>query len=189
MRILALIILLPCLLTVSIHGNAQVIGDFSLPDVKSGKDISLASYAGKKAVVVIFTSLECPFDQYYVSRIDQFINKFSSKGVQVLLVNSIPSETGADLKGRIPAWKAPYLTDKQQVVMRLLNASKSPEAFILVPVKGGFRKLYQGAIDNNPQVENDVKKPYLEQNLTDILAGDPMTYADILPVGCRIRTP
>lgn len=169
--------------------QAQVIGDFSLTDVKTGSEISLSSYSDKKAVVIFFTSINCPFDKYYINRIGQFIKNFSQKGVQVLMVNSIPSESPEDMKKESVNYGAPYLIDRQQVVMKLLGASKSPEAIILVPVNGGFRKRYQGAIDNNPQVESDVKKAYLIQNLNDLLSGNPKTYADILPVGCRIRTP
>lgn len=177
------------LLILPIFAHAQVIGDFSLTDVRTGNEISLSSYSDKKAVVIFFTSINCPFDKYYVNRIGQFINNFSQKGVQVLMVNSIPSESLEDMKAGSLNYEAPYLADRQQVVMKLLGASKSPEAIILVPVNGGFRNRYQGAIDNNPQVESDVKKAYLIQNLNDILTGNPKTYADILPVGCRIRTP
>ncbi len=35
--------------------------DFQLPDVVSGKTISLATFAGKKALLVMFICKHCPF--------------------------------------------------------------------------------------------------------------------------------
>lgn len=176
-------------LSSSLTVMGQVIGDFSLTDVRNEEEVSLASFSDKKAVVVIFTSLTCPFDQYYQERLADIATNYNNSEIQVLFINSIPSESVDQLKSEVSTLNAPYLADKQQVVMRLLDASKSPEAIILIPVNGGFRKLYQGAIDNNPQVATDVKKPYLIENLKDLLAGEPLTYGDVLPVGCRIRTP
>ncbi len=160
-----------------------------MTDVRNSAEVSLASFSNKKAVVVIFTSMSCTFDLYYQTRLADMATNYNNTDIQILFVNSIPSEPVSQLKSDVAEWDAPYLADKQQVVMRLLNASKSPEAVILIPVNGGFRKIYQGAIDNNPQVPADVKKPYLIQNLKDLLAGESLTYGDVLPVGCRIRTP
>ena len=181
------LLLFTLLVFLSISARTQVIGDFSLTDIQNDQKISLSDFTSKKAVVVIFTSTSCPFDNYYSERMKELARDYSQRNVQVLFVNSSPGETPKP--GEISGLNAPYLDDRQQVVMRLLNASKTPEAFILIPVNGGFRKIYQGAIDNNPQVAEDVKKPYLRQNLDDILSGESLTYADVIPVGCRIRTP
>lgn len=168
---------------------AQVIGDFTLTDIRNDEAVSLADYSDQKAVVVFFVSMECPYDGYYEERMRDIVMDYRDKEVQLLFVNSLPGESADALRSQVADWPGPYLDDPQQVVMRLLGATKTPEAFILIPVNGGFRKLYQGAIDNNPQVASDVKKPYLRENLNNVLAGEPLTYADVLPVGCRIRTP
>ncbi len=169
--------------------SAQVIGDFTLTDVRNGNDVTLSAFTNSKAVVVIFTNTKCPYDEYYSGRMRSLVADYRNRDVQLLFINSSPEESPEDLKNHGDLLGAPYLDDRQQVVMRLLDAGKSPEAFILIPVNGGFRKLYQGAIDNNPQVATDVKKPYLRQNLDNVLSGESLTYANIPPVGCRIRIP
>lgn len=174
-------------LSLSVAG--QVIGDFTLTDIRNGNEVSLNDYSTNRAVVVIFTSQNCPYDNYYLDRLKQLSTDFEDRNVGILYVNSIPSESAEELKSSVAEWPAPYLSDKQQVVMKLLGVSKTPESIILIPVNGGFRKIYQGAIDNNPQVATDVKKAYLRENLVNVLEGQPLTYANVLPVGCRIRTP
>ena len=48
--------------------QAQEIMNFTLPNARDGKEVSLSSYASSTVIVVVFTSHECPFDNYYKDR-------------------------------------------------------------------------------------------------------------------------
>ena len=167
------------------------IKDFSLANAADNRTITLSSYANSKAVVVIFTSNQCPYDKYYIDRIKSLAAACKSKNVPVLLVNSHGGD--AESMGNMAkAAKAngftmPYLADKSFKVVQMFDVKKSPEAFLLQNKGGKFSIAYRGAIDNNPQVANDVKEKYLSVALDAVLAGKAPSKIITRPTGCMIK--
>lgn len=163
---------------------------FTLTDVTHGAAVSLDSYASSSGVVVLFTSNACPYDTYYTERLTSLINSYLGK-VPFLLVNSHldPEESEENMKVKASAWpfKEPYLADKNQVAMSALGARRSPEAFLLKPVKGNFVVLYSGAIDDNPQEPGAVTVQHLRNAIDGLLAGKHGTHHQERAVGCSIR--
>ena len=169
---------------------AQPIQNFSLTNVKNDKVVSLNNYTSSKGVVVIFTSNDCPFDQYYLQRIIE-LHEATSATVPVLLINSHAGdeETPSAMKSfansnSIPM---PYLADKDQKVLTQFDAKKSPEAFLLKNVSGKFTIVYRGAIDDNPQVADEAVDTYLKTAITQMMGGEKIEQTEIRPVGCSIR--
>lgn len=171
------------------HVTAQKVNDFTLKDVKSGKQVSLADFKSAKGIVVIFTSNVCPYSVYYEGRITQLIAQYKKKGIQFLLVNSHiePKESEDEMANKIGAWglDIPYLADKNQKAMNAFGARKSPEVF-LIKNNGDFSIFYQGAIDNNPQVATDVKEQYLKDNIEALLK-DKSALPGGKPMGCMVK--
>src|SRR5438094_8223046 len=58
----------------------------------SGRTYGAANLASKKATLFIFSSTECPISNLYIPRIIRISYEFTSKGVQVFLVNSNTAE-------------------------------------------------------------------------------------------------
>jgi len=173
-----------------ISATAQsVVTGFSLLDVTSGEEVSLDKFSGKPAVVVIFTSNECPFDNSYAERLSKLVVTYSDK-LPILLVNSHldPQESEENMKKEAGTWgfRAPYLSDKNQVAMAALDARRSPEGFVLKPTNGGFQVYYSGAIDDNPQTPGAVTASYLQNAIDNALAGKPAP-ASVRAAGCSIR--
>jgi peroxiredoxin len=173
----------------------KVISDFSLKNTVDGSTFNLKSYADKKAVVVIFTSNYCPFSKLYEARIKAFAESYASKGIAVVLINSnkheenpIESEVEMAKKAEEDGFAYPYLADKDQKIMQLFGASKTPEVFLLKPGANGFTLLYSGAIDDNPQVESDVRERYLKDAVEAVLGGRNPTRATVRATGCIIKT-
>lgn len=183
-------ILISLIVLAASAAGAQSIGDVSLTNASNGKAVSLSDYRGASAVVVIFTGIACPYDQYYASRIGALIADLGGK-VPVLLVNAHtePAEGGDQMKAYAASkgLNAPYLADKEQVLMTALRAQKSPEAFVLKPAGDKFNVVYRGAIDDNPQVASDVKRVYLREAITALLEGNAPASAEVRPVGCNIK--
>lgn len=174
----------------SLTASAQTIQNFSLVNVMDGKSVSLSNYTSQAGVVVIFTSNECPFDQYYLDRIRSLHNTYSAK-IPVILINS-----NLESKESPEAMKAyanrcslgmPYLADKEQNVLNQFNARKSPEAFLLKNISGKFTVVYRGAIDDNAQTASEVRNAYLKTAIDNLQAGEKIEPADVRPVGCSIR--
>jgi len=148
--------------------------NFSLTNVMDGKTVSLDAYSGHAGVLIIFTSNTCPYDEYYRDRITKISKEFGDR-VPLLLVNSNvdPAESNEAMtkKGRQLGLTVPYLSDKDQTLMQSLKATKSSHCFLLKGTGGKFTVFYNGALDDNAQVEADVRANYLRDAITAMLAG------------------
>jgi hypothetical protein len=170
--------------------NAQTVQNFTLTNVANNQTVSLNSYPSCSGLVILFTSNSCPYDEYYRNRVNKLIADVNEK-VPVLLVNSNtePAESNENMarKAQQQGWKAPYLADKDQILLKQLNATKSPQAFLLKNTNGQFSVVYNGAIDDNAQVEGDVRHRYLKDAIDIMLANQAITTPEVRPVGCTIR--
>jgi peroxiredoxin len=151
-------LILLALLCLSLNCAAQVIQNFSLTDVRDGKVISLEDFAASHGVVIIFTSINCPYDGYYQTRIKELSEKYNTK-IPILLINSSVEESVDQMKRYASqnSLPAPYLADKEQKVLANLHPRKSPECFLLQSKDSKFTIVYRGAIDDNPQTSSQVK--------------------------------
>ena len=173
-----------------INAHAQQVPNFNLTNVVTGKTVSLETFPSCSGVVIMFTSNACPFDEYYRERIDQLAKDFQDK-VPVLLVNSYtePNESEESMlrKAQQAGISVPYLSDKNQVLMQSLGATKSPSVFLLKNSGGKFQVVYRGAIDDNAQVEADVRHSYLRDAIDIMLTNQKIETPEVRPVGCNIR--
>lgn len=170
--------------------QAQTVPNFSLTNVVNGQTVTLDTYPSCTALVVIFTTNACPYDEYYRGRIKKLSQDFQDK-VPVLLVNSAPDAAeSADAmakKAQQAGIGLPYLADKDQVLMQALGATKSPQAFLLKNNGGKFSVVYSGAIDDNAQVEADVRHAYLKDAIDILLSHQTIATPEVRPVGCTLR--
>ena len=141
-------------------------------------------------MVVVFTSNACPYDESYRKRLNELSQAYADK-VPLLLVNSHtePNESVENMtsKGKSLGLSAPYLADKDQSLMAMLDARKSPEAFLLKNEGGKFTVVYRGAIDDNAQVEADVRHRYLRDAIDIMLTNQKIQTPEVRPVGCNIK--
>jgi peroxiredoxin len=174
------------LISTAVH--AQEVKNFTLTNAKDGKEVSLTTYNSAKAVVIVFTSHECPFDNYYKERLKELIQIYSGK-VQFLLVNSnVEEQEGIEQMAiHYTDMPVPYLADKDQAVMGNIGAKKTPEVFLLTPVEGKFIVAYNGAIDDNPQTVKDVRHYFLKEALEKVSANQKIETPNQRATGCTIR--
>ena len=184
-------ILVAILLMTSLGLPAQTpVQNFKLTNVMDGSTVSLESYPTCTGLGILFTSNACPYDGYYTARIKDLIDTYQGK-IQFLLINSFQeAEEGVDkMKDVYTRWglPVPYLTDKEQEAMVCLGAKKSPEVFLLKNMNGKYTVVYNGAIDDNPQVASAVTQPYLKTAIDKMLAGQKIDPPMVRAVGCSIR--
>ena len=175
--------------------KVESIPNFSLVDVISGKSIPFYSYKNSKAIVLIFTSNNCPYSKLYEQRIMDLANEYTSKNISFMLINSNNSSLSKDetvekmvIKAKESGFKIPYFADKQLVAKKIFQAEKTPEAFVVTDVKGALSVVYRGAIDDNPQSPQEAEDNYIKMALNNLLVNkvSPVTFNR--PTGCRIKT-
>lgn len=164
--------------------------NFSLTNVVTGTPVTLESFNTKTGVAIIFTSNNCPFDQYYTARIKTLVNDYQDK-IGFLLVNAHtdPDETVEKMKAAFSGWGIPvaYLSDKDQVLMNSLGAKRSPEVYLLNKVNGKYIVSYSGSVDDNAQLPEAVTTAYLKIAIDNLLAGKPTAESSTRAVGCSIK--
>ncbi|PSL02319.1 redoxin domain-containing protein [Cecembia rubra] len=173
--------------------SAQRVDNFQLPDVLSGGTFSLTEHNDAKGVVLIFTSLNCPFSKLYEERIVNLHTEFNPQGFVFALVNPHvkleEGESADEMKKRAEerGIMFSFLADEDQVVTRQLGITKLPEVVLVTPSPTGYSIAYRGAIDNNPQVAANANLRYLESAMTAIANRRNPSPASSRPVGCNIR--
>ncbi|HVD98039.1 MAG TPA: redoxin domain-containing protein [Cytophagaceae bacterium] len=190
-----LVLLIPfSLLAQTGYKVGDKVDDFTLPNVKDKSTVSLNNYASSKAIVIVFTSHTCPYTKIYEQRAQNFVQEYEQKGVTFLLVNpnnpaSNPEESAEEMAeaAKERGYRCPYLSDATQKVTDKFGASKTPEVFVLKNQGGSFVLKYKGAIDDNPQMANDVTSSYLKDALDSVLSNQPVKISEKRATGCMIH--
>ena len=171
-------------------GSKAPMSDTKMKSV-DGKDYSIASVAGKKGTLVVFTCNHCPWAKAWESRIVALGNDFTKQGVGVIAINSndpsaYDEDSYATMQDRAKTDKMayPYVVDATSNVARAFGASHTPEAFLFD--KSG-KLVYHGGIDDNAKEPGQVKDKYLEVALTSVVAGKPVAQAETKALGCGIK--
>ena len=174
----------------SLIALSQPIESIELVNVADGKMTAIRPCSTCKGSVVIFTSLSCPYDQHYQDRIKALIEKFGTD-VSFFLVNSNtePSEDETKMKTALSRWgfSIPYLSDKNQTAMTTLGVRRTPEAVLLKLNGKSLQPVYQGAIDDNPQVHHDTGKDFLKDAIEELITNKSIKVATERVIGCSIR--
>jgi hypothetical protein len=178
------------LMLASICSFGQAVNNFKLVNVLNNQTISLDTYPSCEGMVIIFTSNACPYDEYYRNRIAKLSQAYQDR-VPVVLVNAhteqAESEEKMAARGKQLNLSVPYLADKNQTLMANLDVRKSPEAFLLKNQNGKFTVVYRGAIDDNAQVEADVRHSYLRDAIDIMLTNQKIETPEVRPVGCNLK--
>lgn len=156
-----------------------------------GKDRSIASVAGAKGTLVVFTCNACPWAKLWQERIAAIGNDAAKRGLGVIAINSndpsVNSEDGfAEMAQRSKklGLKFPYVVDATSDVARAFGATRTPEAF-LFDAEGTL--VYHGAIDDNAKEPKSVKEPWLRQAVVAVAAGSTVAKAETKALGCTIK--
>jgi len=155
----------------------------------SGKDVSLKDFAGH-LVVLEWTNPQCPYVQRHYNQehtMTTLADKYKADGVEWVAINSSSFATSDDNK----AWadqqhiSYPILNDSKGTVGHEYDATNTPEMFVIG--KDG-NLLYEGAIDNDRDGDkgND-KVNYVDQALTQTLAGKSVSVSQTTPYGCTVK--
>ncbi len=156
-----------------------------------GKEVTLKDLMGAKGLLVIFSCNHCPWVKAWQARMVALGNEYSQKGVGVVAVNSNDTEAYPDddmdhmvAQAKEHGYRFPYVMDATSEVARAFGATRTPEAF-LFDAQG--KLVYHGAIDDNAEKPQEVKKTYLADALAALVTGKPVPVAETKALGCSIK--
>jgi peroxiredoxin len=164
--------------------------DFTLP-ATDGKTYSLGDFKTDKMLVVFFTCNHCPYVIGSDEVTRQTALKFIPKGVQFVGINSnspntYPEDSFDHMVRRMQEKKFPwlYLYDSSQDIARSYGALRTPHFFVF----DAQRKLvYTGRGVDSPRDITRMTVNDLDNALTELVAGKPITRPLTNPIGCNIK--
>ncbi len=165
---------------------------FSLPDVVSGKAISLASFEDKQALLVMFICHHCPFVKHVAAELAQLGRDYAPQGVGIVAISSNDPAVSADdspegLQTMAANWELnfPVCYDETQVAAKSYAAACTPEFYLF----DQDRKLvYRGQLDDSrPSNGKPVTGADLRAAIDALLAGRPLSKDQTPSLGCNIK--
>jgi peroxiredoxin len=171
-------------------GDSAPAADVEMKNV-DGSKVSIASAAGPKGTLVLFTCNHCPWVKAWEKRIARIGNDARKRGIGVIAVNSndpkaYPEDRYEVMKKRAKKHRIafPYTVDATSDVARAFGATRTPEAF-LFDAEGAL--VYHGVVDDNARAAKKVKSHYLADAVDAVLAGKPVPVAETKALGCTIK--
>ena len=166
--------------------------DFQLPDVVSGETIALATFAGKKALLVIFLCEHCPFVKHVQEELAKLGKDYVSQNVGIVAISAndvanYPDDAPDRLKqmAKTSGFLFPVCYDESQAIAKAYTAACTPDFFLF---DRDFKLAYRGQLDDS-RPGND--KPVTGQDLRaaiEALLADRAIGADQKPsIGCNIK--
>lgn len=166
--------------------------DFALADVVSGQTISLATFAGEKALLVMFICRHCPYVKHMQVELAQIGLDYQGKGLGIVAISSndaekYPDDAPDSLKEMANElnFTFPFCFDANQSVAKAYTAACTPDFFLF----DADRKLvYRGQLDDS-RPGNDL--PITGKDLRTAI---DQVLADLVPpveqrpsIGCNIK--
>ena len=165
--------------------------DFKLMNV-DGREVALADFAGKPALLVMFMCNHCPFVVHVADELARLGSEYMGRGVALVGINSNDTASHpADSPERMVAeaedrgYAFPYLFDETQEVAKSYRAACTPDFFLF----DQDRKLvYRGQLDDSrPGSGVPVTGKDLRAALDAVLAGNKPADEQRASLGCNIK--
>ena len=166
--------------------------DFHLKDVVSGSEFSLAKFADKKALLVMFICRHCPYVKHVKQELSRIGKDYKKKslGIVAISANDIteyPEDAPDSLKqmAKEEGFTFAYCYDAEQEVAKSYTAACTPDFFLF----DSERKLvYRGQLDDSrPSNGLPVTGKDLRTAIDAVLTDQPVSKHQKPSVGCNIK--
>ncbi|MFC2087106.1 thioredoxin family protein [Bacteroidota bacterium] len=164
--------------------------DFKLP-ATDGNTYSLSDFDNAPYLVVFFTCNHCPYVIGSDEVTRETVEKFHSKGVQFVAINSnskftYPEDSFENMVKRMESKKFPwkYLYDESQEVVKDYGALKTPHFYVFNEQR---ELVYTGRGVDSPRDTSRMTVNNLEQALDELTSGKEISVPVTNPIGCNIK--
>lgn len=164
----------------------------TLQDAVTGKEVSLADFAAKKAMVVMFICNHCPFVKHIRAGLAEFGRDYADKDVGIVAINSndyvaYPTDDPAAMKEEAEdaGYVFPYLVDESQEVAKAYQAACTPDIYLFDRDR---RLVFRGQFDAaRPGNDVPVTGAALREAVDAVLADRPVNEDQTPSAGCNIK--
>ncbi|NCJ05954.1 redoxin domain-containing protein [Synechococcales cyanobacterium C] len=174
--------------------------DFRLPDVVSGQEISLATFADQAALLVMFICRHCPFVKHVQNELAQLGHDYQTQPLGIVAISAndaekYPDDAPESLKAMAIdlGFTFPLCYDETQEVAKAYTAACTPDFFVFGrdgqrPAYGHRTLVYRGQLDDSrPSNGLPVTGQDLRAALDAVLAGRPVPQEQNPSIGCNIK--
>ena len=166
--------------------------DFKLPDVISGKTLSLSSFASKKALLVMFICRHCPYVVHIKKELSRLGKDYAAKDIAIVAISANDAQTHPDdapdqLKAmaKEEGFTFPFLYDESQEVAKAYTAACTPDIFLF---NKNRELVYRGQLDESrPGNSKPVTGKDLRAAIDAVLADKPVNANQVPSIGCNIK--
>lgn len=165
---------------------------FTLVDVISGEERSLASLQSEKATVIAFICNHCPFVKLIREEFVRVANDYIPQGISFIAINSndaeaYPDDSPEKMKEVAAEFQFPfpYLYDETQEVAKAYEAACTPDFYIF---DGQLACVYRGQFDDaRPSNGVTPTGSSIRTALDHILNGESVPERQKPSIGCNIK--
>ena len=166
--------------------------EFTLPDVVSGKLVSLSDLSGSKALLVIFMCAHCPYVKHIEAGLALLGKDMADKPVKIVAISSNdaathPGDSPAGLRQQAEeqGFNFPYLYDETQDVAKAYKAACTPDLFLF---DGNLELVYRGQFDSSrPGNTIPVTGEDVRFSISQLLHNQKVPTDQIASIGCNIK--
>jgi peroxiredoxin len=165
---------------------------FALPDVESLETISLETFAGKKAVLVMFLCRHCKYVQHVKQELATLGqgDQGTDLGIVAISANDATAyaeDAPASLKAMaaVESFTFPVCYDETQAVAKAYTATCTPDFFLFDRQR---TLVYRGQLDaGRPGTQIPVTGKDLRAAIEAVLADQPINPVQKPSLGCNIK--
>ena len=164
---------------------------FTLPDVTTQKAVSLADFAEKDALLVMFICKHCPYVVHVRDELARLGRDYTGSRLGIVAISSndpvtYPEDSPAGLRQMASqaAFQFPLLFDETQDVARAYDAVCTPDCFLFDRAR---RLVYRGQLDDTRPSRGKADGRDLRAAIDAVLEGKPMPPNQKPSSGCGIK--
>ena len=171
-------------------GDKAALTDKKMLDV-SGERISLADAKKDNGLVVIFSCNTCPFVKQWEGRYPSIKEWADNNDVGMIVLNSnyqnrngVDSYEAMQSHAKEQGYNFHYVVDEESQIANAFGGQTTPHVFLF---NSDMQLAYKGAIDDNYESAESVKKAYLKDAITSLANGEEIAVTETKPTGCSIK--
>jgi peroxiredoxin len=165
---------------------------FALRDVVSGQIVSLDSFTGKPALLVMFICRHCPYVQHVEQALAKLGEDYADSGLGIIGISSndpahYPDDAPERLKEMAQRldFTFPFCFDETQEVAKAYKAACTPDFYLFDRER---RLVYRGQLDDSrPGNSKPVTGRDLRAAIDAVFAGKSVDPNQKASIGCSIK--